>query len=214
MTRKVRKSGKLVFGWGVNDVDYSVTRKEIINGKLKQVWTCPYYVKWYSMLRRCFCPKCQERQPTYKGCTICEDWKYLSSFIRWVDNQPIRDWQDCEADKDFFSGGNKHYSPETVIFVSKMVNGFITNCRKSRGEYIIGVSRCNKSKKNPYSSTCRNPFGGTEYLGLYSTELEAHKTWQAKKHEFACILADLQLDLRIASRLREMYSPDKDWTET
>jgi hypothetical protein len=49
---------------------------------------------------------------------------------------------------------------------------------------------------------------------MFPTELEAHKAWQARKHELACMLADLQTDDRIASRLREMYAPDKNWTKS
>ena len=211
MSRKYTKN-KLVYGWGVNDVDYEVTKHEVVNGKKKCVWMCPYYNKWIHILARCFCTKYQESYPTYKGCTISEEWKHLSGFIKWVDSQPNRDWINCESDKDFLSIGNKHYSPETVVFVSKKVNSFIIDCGKSRGDYMIGVCyKPSESKKNPYKANCSNPFvDKQEYLGRYPTELEAHLAWKARKHELACLLADLQTDERIASRLREMYAPDKD----
>jgi len=208
-----RKNGKLVFGWGINDVDYNVYKTEMVNSKQKNVWTCPYYTKWCSILRRCFDPKYQEKWPTYKGCTVSEEWKYLSDFIKWVDSQPNKDWKNFDADKDFLSIGNKHYSPETVVFLSNKVNHFITDRGNARGDCMIGVSyKPSESKKNPYKARCCNPFGGSRYIGMFSTELEAHKAWQAKKHEYALQLADLQSDERIASRLREMYAPDKDWT--
>lgn len=213
-----RKKNKLVYGWGVNDVDYDVRKYEELpkvndKRKRKQIWTCPYYKKWKSMLERCFCPKYQEKYPTYKGCTICEEWKYLSNFIKWADSQPNRDWQNCEPDKDFLSFGNKHYSPETVVFIPKNVNLFIGNSGKARGDYMIGVCYLPELKKNLYRARCSDPFGGSEHTGYYRTELEAHKAWQAKKHEYALQLSDLQQDERIASRLREMYAPDKDWTD-
>ena len=205
---------KLVFGWGINDVDYNVYITEVVNGKRKNVWVCPYYRKWVKILERCFCPKYQTKKLTYKGCTICEEWKYLSDFIKWVDSQPNEDWINCEPDKDFLSVGNKHYSPETVVFISGKVNQFIKDKGNDRGNYMIGVDFIpNKSKKNPYQARCSNPFGGSRYIGHYTTELEAHLAWQAKKHEYACMLADQQTDERIASRLREMYAPDKDWTK-
>ena len=212
MSRKYTKN-KLVYGWGVNDVYYNVTRSEVINGKTKIVWRCPYYKKWCSILERCFDNKYRAKYPTYKGCTIAEEWKYLSNFIKWVDSQPNRDWQNCEPDKDFLSVDNKHYSPETVVFVSKIVNMFITDGGNARNNYMIGVSDSLR-KKNPYRAQCSNPFiKGSGHIGCYPTELEAHKAWQAKKHEYACMLADLQDDERIASRLREMYAPDKDWSK-
>jgi len=205
---------KLVYGWGVNDVNYNVYITEVVNGKKRVMWRCPYYVKWVSILQRCFAPKYQERYPTYKGCTVTEEWRHLSDFIKWVDSQPNRDWERCEPDKDFLIEGNKYYSPDTVVFVSKKVNKFINDKGNARGHYMIGVCYDPRNKKKPYQARCSNPFiGKQEYIGMYPTELEAHKAWQAKKHEYACLLADMQNDKRIASRLREMYAPDKDWTK-
>ena len=210
------KKNKLVYGWGVNDVDYDVTRREVVDGKKKRVWICPYYRKWVHILERCLCLKFQERHPTYKCCSVTEEWKHLSDFIKWVDSQPNRDWVSCEPDKDFLVQDNKHYSPETVVFISRKVNQFIKDRGNDRGDYMIGV--CYKpieSKKNPYKAQCGNPFDKKErgYIGMFPTELEAHLAWQTRKHEYACKLATLQTDERIASRLREMYAPDKDWTK-
>ena len=208
-----RKKNRLVYGWGVVDVDYNVTRTEMVDGKQKKVWTCPYYRKWCSILDRCLSVKYQERKPTYKGCTVTDEWEHLSDFIKWVDSQPNKNWVNCEADKDFLVQGNKHYSPETVVFVSKRINLFLTNKGNFRGDYMIGVSYDPRnSKGNPYEARCSSPFGGCGYIGVYPTELQAHLAWQAKKHEYALQLADIQTDERIASRLREMYAPDKDWT--
>lgn len=208
-----RKKNKLVFGWGINDVDYNVTKTETVNGKRKIVWTCPYYNKWKCIIQRCLYPKLQERNPTYKGCTVTEEWKYLSNFIKWVDSQPNKGWMNCEPDKDFLSISNKHYSPETVVFVSKMVNGFITGCGRSRGNLMLGVCYKPNSEKKPYVSSCRNPFiGKQEHIGYYPTEREANKAWQTRKHQHALQLADLQEDERVAKALRERYAPDKDCT--
>ena len=219
MTKEIRTDQKLlkptVYGWGINDVKYSVCKNATVNGKTKRVWTCPYYSKWSDMIRRCFSRKLQENRPTYKGCTICEDWRYFSNFIKWVDSQPNKNWRNCEPDKDLLSGSSKHYSPSTVVFVSTLVNCFINANSKIRGDYLIGVYyRPKESLKNPYKVWCSNPFTGKqEYPGRFKTELEAHKAWQAKKHEYACQLADLQEDERVAKALRERYAPDKDWTK-
>jgi hypothetical protein len=58
-----RKKNKLLYGWGVVDVDYNVTKSEILNGKRKRVWICPYYLKWREILRRCLCPKNPTKTP-------------------------------------------------------------------------------------------------------------------------------------------------------
>lgn len=211
-----RKKNGLVEGWGINDVDYDVTRSEVVNGKKKTVWTCPYYRDWKRVLRFCLNPLVKRNKHTYKHCTVCEEWKYLSNFIKWVDSQPNKDWENCSLDKDFLVKGNKHYSPSTCVYIDSSLNNFLTDCRKSRGNYLIGVSKEKKNKVNPYKASCRNPLDKSHkarYIGVFPSEELAHKAWQTRKHEIACQLADLQTDKRISKVLREMYSPDKDWTK-
>jgi hypothetical protein len=215
----VTNKDKLVYGWGINDVDYRIVENvELpkVNGKRcqRQVWTCPYYDDWKKMLLRCLHPKEHQRRPTYKDCTVESEWKYLSNFVKWVDFQPNKGWKDCQLDKDFLIEGNKHYGPETCVYIPRALNLFIVNRANHRGDYMLGVHYDPKhSKKNPFSAQCSNPFIKTSSnIGLFNTELEAHKAWQAKKHEYALKLADMQDDERVAKRLREMYSPETDWT--
>lgn len=207
-----------VYGWGINDVNYKVQLYEEVSKvggrkKLKCEWVCPYYVDWKSIIMRCFCPKTQKINPTYKGCSVSNDWKYLSNFIKWVDSQPNRDWQNCSPDKDLLSEKSKVYGPETVVYISKSLNSFITDRANFRGDSMLGVSPRKGKYVECYQARCCNPFKRKrDYLGSFITELEAHKAWQAKKHEYACQLADLQDDPRVAEALRQRYSPDKDWT--
>ena len=49
---KVRKSGKLIHGFGVNDADYVTQINEsYINSegesKVRVTWRCPYYSRWH-----------------------------------------------------------------------------------------------------------------------------------------------------------------------
>lgn len=207
-------AGKLICGWGINDVDYETQKyielSKLVNKKKKVIWKCPYYIKWSNMVNRCYNPKYHDRQPAYKGCTICEEWKYLSNFIKWVDSQPNRDWENCDLDKDLLLTDNKYYSPETCVFVDRLINSFITNTRTKRGEWSIGVKLDNCGK---FQAQCSSPFAKKlEHIGLFLCPNEAHKAWQAKKHEHACILAEQQQDPRVAKALRERYAPDKDWS--
>lgn len=210
------KTKRLVFGVGINDVDYIINESitiGYIDGKQKQkvIWVCPYYKKWVDLLKRCYSDKYQARYPTYVGCTIDPDWLCLSNFIKWVDSQPNRNWRNCEPDKDLLISGNKHYSPETVAFVTKQVNYFTLSNKGGRGEYMLGVVGITPSGK--FRSGCQNPFIKKVKEFRHITELEAHKAWQAQKHEYACMLADLQEDPRVADALRQRYAPDKDWTK-
>lgn len=201
-----------VYGWGINDVNYKVYTSSIVDGKKVKI-VCHYYKDWKEMLKRCLDPVTQTRLPTYRGCTICEEWKYLSNFIKWVDSQPNRDWQNCDLDKDLLFVSNKIYSPETCAYLHPKVNLFLLTSTKIRGCNLIGVSNSNRNK-NPFESRCCNPFNnGSSYIGMFCTELDAHKAWQERKHLYACQLADLQEDTRVADALRQRYAPDKDWTK-
>jgi hypothetical protein len=208
---------KLIYGVGANDVDYrvyeSIAAKDSAGGSKRNIQRlCPYYEKWRSMLTRCYSIKYQAKFPTYVGCSVDPSWLYLSNFIRWVDSQPNRDWENCNLDKDFLTIGNKHYSPDTCVFICRSLNMFITDCGGSRGNRMIGAHRYKSYDK--FSATCSDPFKvKNRYLGIFDTELEAHKAWQARKHEYACQLAELQEDSRVADALRQRYAPDKDWTK-
>lgn len=163
----MKTSNKLVHGWGINDVPKSSKTR--------------YYKKWKGILKRVFAGG--HSDVSYADVTVCEDWKYLSNFIKWVDSQPNRDWMDCEPDKDLIFRGNKKYSPEYCVFITKKLNMFLTENTKSRGQYLIGVTLCPYTGK--FIAKCCNPFGVDKedgrYLGQYTTEIEAHLVWKAKK---------------------------------
>lgn len=205
---KIRKLGapKLVHGVGINDADYVVQRRETIevNGVRKQrlVWECPYYRVWVSMLVRCYSDKYQERYPTYKGCTVSEEWKRFSNFRSWMVEQ---DWEDKQLDKDLLIEGNKVYSVDTCVFVTKVVNTFTVDSGAARGEWMIGV--CWYKRTNKFMSQCSNPFTKKkEHLGYFTCEQEAHKEWLKRKLELAKELAEIQTDERVAEALINRYT--------
>ena len=202
----VREKTKLVYGFGINDADYVVVKLGTIevNGvrKRKRVWECPYHRVWHSMLQRCYSSKFQERNPTYKGCSVSEEWLTFSNFRRWMETQ---DFEGMQLDKDILFNGNKVYSKETCVFVSRVVNMFTTDCGASRGEWLIGVY-WNKGV-GKFQSRCRNPFTKKqEYLGYFNCELEAHQEWLKRKLEFATLLAVEQTDDRVAKALIDRYT--------
>ena len=170
------KTKKLVYGVGFNDADYVVKKMEIIgyvNGKKKQrlVWECPYYRAWCGMLERCYSAKYQERWPTYIGCSVSEDWERFSNFRSWMMEQ---DWEGKHLDKDLLFEGNKVYSGDKCVFVTKVVNLFTTDRGNDRGEWMIGVS-WHKST-NKFRAQCHNTFTKkNEHLGLFTSEIEAHQ---------------------------------------
>lgn len=209
----MRKRNKPIFGVGINDAEYRQQEKITIGYKdnghpiQRKVWTCPFYEKWYGMLRRCYSEKQLMKDPQYQGCSVCQEWLTFSNFKKWMEQQ---NWEGKHLDKDLLGKG-KVYSPDSCAFILQKTNKFMTDRRNYRGQFMIGVFR--RKPTHRFNAAINDGNGNKNPIGLYDTELEAHKAWQAKKHEYACQLADLQEDYRVARVLRERYAPDKDWTK-
>lgn len=200
------KPKRLVCGVGVNDADYVVVKYEItdIGGKQKRkrAWICPYYQTWKSMLERCFSTKFQERNQTYKGCSVSEEWLTFSNFRSWMEKQ---DWEARQLDKDLLFEGNKVYSAGTCVFVTQALNSFTIDRGAARGEWSLGVDWYKARQK--FRANCHNPFAKKlEYLGLFTTEQQAHNAWLKRKLELAHELAAIQTDPRVAQALVDRYS--------
>ena len=201
------KPKKLVQGIGVNDADYVTQKMETIGyegekQKRKTVWACPYFQTWRNMLKRCYSKSYQEQKPTYKGCTVAEDWHTFSNFRAWMEKQ---NFEGLQIDKDLLIKGNRVYSPETCMFVTPMVNTFVNDCGTARGECLIGTSWYKPAEK--FMSYCRNPFTKKkEHLGLFTSEQQAHEAWLKRKNELAHELAAIQTDPRVAKALINRYT--------
>lgn len=201
------KPKKLVYGVGINDADYVTQKFEhlgYVDGKQKQklAWKCPYYIRWQSMLKRCYSKKYQEGKPSYIGCTVSEEWLTFSNFKAWMEKQ---DFEGKHLDKDLLFEGNKVYSADTCVFVSPMVNTFTNDGGAARGEWLIGV--CWHKGENKFQSQCNNPFTKKyEHLGLFTCEQQAHEAWLKRKLELAHELAAIQTDPRVAKALVDRYS--------
>lgn len=195
---------RLVYGWGINDSDYSVTTEIVVGGKRKRTWMCPFYRTWTSMLQRCYSSACMASKPSYKGCLVCDEWKSFMAFRKWMLSQ---DWNNKSLDKDIIEPGNKEYCPEKCAFISQKLNSFVLDRAASRGDLPIGV--CLSSPSGKYAAYCKNPFiGKQEYLGVFPDPAFAHEAWRKRKHEIACQYADMQTDQRVASALRTRYAPE------
>lgn len=206
----VRKRNKLIHGVGINDAGYVVEIRETsghINGKQKQktLWSCPFYSIWAAMLQRCYSQKWHMRRPTYIGCTVVDEWKTFSKFKAWMEKQ---DWEGNQLDKDLIFHGNKEYCPTKCVFISRIVNLFLTESTASRGQLPIGVSW--KKPNNKFQARCGNPFTKKqEFIGYYDNAKEAHQAWLKRKLELAHQLAALQTDPRVAKALIDRYDVDE-----
>lgn len=178
---------KLVFGVGINDADYPT-------------YSCRFYIRWHSMIRRCYSSVYQKSWPAYKGCVVCEDWLRFSNFKSWMEKQ---DWEGKHLDKDILGNG-KLYSPETCCFILPAVNLFLIDRVGDRGPYPVGVTRYKHYDR--YKARVQNPFtGDREDLGYYSTPELAHKAWLARKLELAKQFNSLIDDEQVYHSLVKIY---------
>lgn len=77
------------------------------------------YLVWRSMIYRCYSECSLKTHPSYSGCSVDDRWHDFSNFLQWFNDNYIDGY---ELDKDIKVKGNKVYSPETCMFVSKKDN--------------------------------------------------------------------------------------------
>lgn len=162
MPKGVYKRKALVHGIGINDIEGVIGYGNTV------------YVTWTGILFRV------GRHKNYLDCSICEDWKRLSNFKSWMDQQ---EYSNLHLDKDIILKGNKIYGPEFCAFVPQNINKIL--CLKSKKRQLpIGVS----DKKHPkgsvkfdYSASLNDGKGKPKHLGYFETALEAHRAWQWQK---------------------------------
>ena len=173
------------------------------NGK-----TTKSYSVWHSMLWRCYSDECHKTRPTYKGCTVCEEWLNYSNFKKWFnDNYYEIDGEQMALDKDILVKGNKIYSPNTCVFVPKDINMLFTKRDKARGKYPIGVYfNKNANKFIAKCNTFYNVKKQQKYLGYYNTIEDAFKVYKESKEANIKQVADYYKD-KIPNKLYEaMYN--------
>ena len=186
---------KLVFGIAVNDADYITSQK--INGKQLM---CPYYVKWLSMLTRCYSERFHKKNPTYKDCKVCDEWLIFSNFKLWMQKQ---DWKGKELDKDLLFQGNKIYSPEMCLFLNRQINTLLNERGAFRRLYPIGVTFSKEKQKFRAYISIR---GITKSLGYFATQELTHKAYSKAKDTYIKKVASEQNEPVRSALLRYKFS--------
>ena len=187
-----------VYGVGIIGLEPTVDE----NGEQLDSYKC-----WRNILQRCYSAKCQEKKPTYKGCSVCDEWLYYPNFKKFYDNNYYEiNNKTSQLDKDILAKGNKVYSPETCIFVPGFINKLFTKSQKTRGELPIGVCYHKASKKYVAQlSIFKDRERTIKHLGCFDTVNEAFKTYRQAKEDYIKEVADEYKD-RIPVKLYEaMY---------
>lgn len=84
---------------------------------------------YHNMYDRCYRESYLQKNPKYRGCTICDEWlNDHEAFYNWVaENYYIIDGEQIDLDKDILVKGNKIYSPKTCIYAPHSINTFYEN---------------------------------------------------------------------------------------
>lgn len=149
----------------------------------------PAYLMWHNLLKRCYNSKVQERQPRYKGCSVCKEWLVFSNFKVWFENPKNGYRESYQLDKDILVKGNQIYSPETCCFIPRAIN-----C-------IFGYHQ-NKSFKLPYGvylhngkfRAVLNHNGRNQYLGVFDTPEEAFNVYKQAKESYIKDIAKIYFE--------------------
>lgn len=139
------------------------------------------YSVWYDMIFRCYSPRAAVTYPTYRECKVCDNWLLFSNFAAWHEDNYTEGFT---LDKDILKKDNKEYSPENCCYVPKIVNSLTARTNMSVSSSLTGASFV--KSKGLWQSGCRNPITKkNEYLGLFDSEILAHKVWAKRKSEIA-----------------------------
>lgn len=127
------------------------------------------------MLQRCYSPKSHEKNPNYKGCSVCKEWHTYSKFETWFLSQPNHARVGYELDKDLLANSktNKIYSPQTCCLLPKELNAMIVFSSRDYADLPSGVYKPDKGK---YFIS----YGGK---ASFSDKEEAHKEYLRRRKQ-------------------------------
>lgn len=80
------------------------------------------YDVWRNMLKRCYCYDFLDSNKTYKGATVCDQWKNFQIFAEWYYKNLPDQYEKYDLDKDIKGDGRKVYSPKTCTLTSRQKN--------------------------------------------------------------------------------------------
>ena len=105
------------------------------------------------------------------------------NFRMWMEKQ---DWEGLFLDKDIIVKGNKCYSPDTCIFVTRQVNSILIDRAADRGGCVVGVSWSKSNGK--YCAKCSVDSKQVN-LGFYDSEEEASFAYRVFKGNVVKVIA-------------------------
>lgn len=141
-----------------------------------------FYSIWSGIIKRCYDEKALERNPSYRGCELAEEWCCFQNFASWCEENYYEiEGEVMNLDKDILYKGNMIYSPETCVFVPQRINVVFTQRNRSKYDLPVG---CHKHG-NSIQVACEGV-----HLGSFSNVEEAFKVYKEYKENSIKKLAD------------------------
>ena len=137
----VREVQKGVARKSVRKILFGVARFDVMetcNVKFEKI-----YRAWKSMLARCYDEKYLYKHPTYKKCSICNEWLFFSNFLKWSLDKSNGFIECYHLDKDILFKANTVYSPQTCCFVPREINDMLVKPSDKSTDLPIGVTKRN-----------------------------------------------------------------------
>ena len=138
------------------------------------------YSMWKSAMTRSYCDNFHSKNPSYKGCTVCDEWHNFQNFAEWYYSHDL-----CglgyDLDKDLLIKGNKEYSPKACTLLPSEINLLLASNASRRGKYPQGVSYdgfCDKYK------VTLSAYGKGVNLGRYKNAEEAYEVYKKAKETY------------------------------
>lgn len=155
------------------------------------------YKHWESMIHRCYSEDYLKKRPTYRGCEVSDNFKYLPYFEHWCSTQIGFGNEGWHLDKDILVKGNKVYSEDTCCFVPISINSLLNQQKSKRGDFPIGVDSIKGC--DLYRTSL-----GNSHLGCFKTSEEAFIAYKQAKEDYIKEVANKwkdQIDPRVYEAL-------------
>lgn len=173
-----RRRKNFIYGIATNDLEISVFLDDV---------TKMAYDTWRLMLDRCYNSNYHKTHPTYKSCSVCDEWLRFSNFKKWFEQNYVNGYQ---LDKDILVKGNRVYSPQTCCFIPQRINSLFTKQSKAIRKGIVGVTERYNGKFLAYYTKNKKNI----CIGTYDTQEEAFEAYKMHKENYIKEIAQEYFD--------------------
>lgn len=174
MSKAMRNFKAKPFGVGIRDLP---SRE---NGEKTKA-----YKAWMYMLRRCYHKSFLDKNPSYHGCFVREDWLTFSNFAKWYS---INHREGFHLDKDILSPtGVSYYSASTCVYVPRYINNLVMSLD------IKSVKGFSADPRDKTLVARMGMNGRNKHIGCYKSIEEAHAAYVLAKVRFCSETLDRAL---------------------